>query len=136
MTHATTTTDARPPPLRVFMVEDSPTVRDLLVEHLNDIEGVRVVGTADSERDAVSALRDTPCDVIILDIKLRQGSGIGVLRTLDTASGPNATRIIFSNYTEGEYRAVATRLGAAYFFDKASGLRALLELITSLSDAH
>lgn len=137
MATATDTSSAlAPPALRVFVVEDSPTVRDLLTEQLHDIEGVRVVGSAQSEQDAVSALRQTPCDVIILDIKLRQGSGIGVLRTLGPAVGSSVACIIFSNYTENEYRRLATQLGAAHFFDKSSDFAALVEVITALARKH
>ena len=99
MPHATeTTATTRSPALRVFVVEDSRRVRELLTEQLNDIDGVLVVGTAESERGALEGLRQTPCDVVILDIKLSEGSGIGVLRTLDQWSLGDMTRIIFSNY--------------------------------------
>lgn len=137
MPHAT---DTSPPPqrpqLRVFVVEDSRMVRDLLTEQLNDIDGVLVVGSAESERGAIEGLRHTPCDVVILDIKLSEGSGIGVLRTLDKSSASEATRIIFSNYTEGEYRILAKRLGAEHFFDKSTDFLALIHLITYLSHPH
>lgn len=137
MPHVTeTSTPPHHPPLRVFVVEDSRRVRDLLTEQLNDIEGVLVVGSAESEQDAIEGLRDTACDVVILDIKLREGSGIGVLRTLDKSSTSDVTRVIFSNYTESEYRTLAKRLGAEYFFDKSTDFRALINLITSLSHPH
>lgn len=133
MAHGTDATEPpRSPLLRVFMVEDSATVRELLTERLQDIEGVRVVGCADGEHDAISALRLTPCDIAILDIKLRQGSGIGVLRTLGSDTGQSALYIVFSNYTEDPYRALAAQLGAAHYFDKSNELRELIALITSL----
>lgn len=137
MSHATDiSTPPSHSPLRVFVVEDSRRVRDLLTEQLNDIDGVLVVGSAESERGAIEGLRQTPCDVVILDIKLSEGSGIGVLRTLDKSSASDMTRIIFSNYTESEYRSVARRLGAEHFFDKSTDFRALINLITGLSHPH
>jgi DNA-binding NarL/FixJ family response regulator len=126
----------RTSPLRVFVVEDSRKVRELLTEQLNDIEGVLVVGTAESERSAVEGLHQTPCDVVILDIKLSEGSGIGVLRALEKSPIGTMTRVIFSNYTESEYRTLARRLGAEHYFDKSTDFIALITLISSLSNRH
>lgn len=124
-------------PLRVYLVEDSPRVCELLTEQLNDIPDVSVVGTAASEQTAVEALRRVDCDVLIVDIKLQTGNGIGVLRALhamaESIAGP-ATRIVFSNYTEREYRVQAARYGAQHFFDKSTDLVALLTLVVHLSE--
>ncbi|MGD9602322.1 MAG: response regulator [Gammaproteobacteria bacterium] len=123
-------------PLRVFIVEDSPTVRALLVEQLVEIPHVQVVGTAESEREARDALAQTPCDVLIADIQLREGTGLGVLRELANAQPAReqpATRIIFSNYVESEFRRLAALYGAQYFLDKATGFGTLLDIIDRLA---
>src|SRR5690606_36383989 len=122
------------PPRRVFLIEDSRQVRERVVEQLGDIPDVAVVGTAESEEEAVAALRQTPCDVVVLDIKLRQGSGVGVLRALrelGSAAGLPRVRIVFS--TQTAYQPYTTNLGAQYFFDKSSDLTALMALIRELS---
>jgi len=124
-------------PLRVFLVEDSRAVSELLTEQLNDIPDVQVVGAAESERAAIEALDTTSCDVLIVDIKLREGNGIGLLRHLAATALPlprPVTRIVFSNYTENEYRVLARRYGAQHFFDKSTDLRALLALVVHLAN--
>ncbi len=121
--------------LRVYIVEDSRAVRELLTEQLNDTQGVVVVGSSDAERDALDGLRATPCDVVILDIKLREGSGFGVLRGLREMRPEDDApplRVMFSNFTEHGYRSLAARLGARHFFDKSAGLLALLRLLEDL----
>jgi len=123
-------------PLRIFLVEDSTTVRDLLTEYLQDVPHVSVIGAAESEASAVNCLLHLPCDVVIVDIKLREGSGMGVLRALQErhSAEPDAMiRIIFSNYTEQEYRKLAEELGALRFFDKSSDLILLLGYIRQLA---
>jgi len=123
-------------PLRVFLVEDSPAVAELLTEQLNDIRDVHVVGAAESEGAAIVALDATSCDVLIVDIKLREGNGIGLLRRLAASQVPRPrppVRIVFSNYTENEYRVLAKRYGAQHFFDKATDLRALLAVVGRLA---
>jgi DNA-binding NarL/FixJ family response regulator len=124
------------PLLRVFLVEDSRPVSELLTEQLNDIPHVQVVGAAECERTAFDALDEIRCDALIVDIKLREGNGIGLLRRLaatEAALPRPATRIVFSNYTENEYRVLAKRYGAQYFFDKVTDLRALLALVGQLA---
>ncbi len=126
-------------PLRVFVVEDSQRVCALLTEQLNDIPNVVVVGAAASEQAAVDALSHLACDVLIVDINLRAGNGIGVLRKLSAMAGSISepgTRIVFSNYTEREYRLLAERYGAKYFFDKSTDLIALLTLVLQLASGH
>lgn len=122
-------------PLRICIVEDSHAVVEALAEQLNELPDVAVVGTADSEATGVALLRNTDYDVAILDIQLRVGTGIGVLRTIanDSPSTCKPTNMIFSNYVEGEYRSAAARWGAQYFFDKTTDTQSMLDTIAELA---
>lgn len=122
-------------PLRICIVEDSPAVVEALSEQLNELPNVAVVGTADSEVTGVALLRNTDYDVAILDIQLKVGTGIGVLRTIanDVLATTKPTNVIFSNYIEDEYRSVAARWGAQYFFDKTTDTQSLLDIISRLA---
>jgi DNA-binding NarL/FixJ family response regulator len=122
-------------PLQVFVVEDSPAVRDIMLEQLEQLPNVTCSGHADSQANAIEDLRRIGCDVVILDIKLKTGTGLGVLRALSAADFPNPpiTRIIFSNYADNEFRAIARDIGATHFFDKTQDFPALLALISSLA---
>ena len=120
--------------LRVFLVEDGVRVRALLLELLHDIPHLRVVGTAACEGTAVTGVPALRCDVVIVDINLREGSGLGVLRRLGAAgNGGNTTFIVFSNCAEAGYRRLAARLGALHFFDKAQGPSALMDTMRHLA---
>lgn len=123
--------------LNVFVVEDSPAVRDIMLEQLADLPNVICSGYADSEMTAIEDLRRTACDLLILDIKLKAGTGIGVLRAISAGgwSKPPATRIIFSNYTDHAFRTLARSLGATHFFDKTRDFPTLLALISDLAAA-
>jgi response regulator of citrate/malate metabolism len=76
----TISTDTSRPPLRVFLVEDSIDVRDLMMENLAMIPGVVVAGTSESEGDALTQLNALSCDILIVDIQLKKGNGISLLR--------------------------------------------------------
>ncbi|MGE0861466.1 MAG: response regulator [Gammaproteobacteria bacterium] len=124
--------------LRVFLVEDAERVRERLLEQLDTVPRVAVVGTATSENIAVAAVPRLACDVVIVDIRLRQGSGLGVLRRLGEASRAwrRTTFIVFSNCSEDGYRRTAARFGAKHFFDKSTGGLALLQTLRELALAR
>lgn len=129
-------TRARPKlPLRVFLVEDLPVVRDRVIENLEEIAGLEVAGFADGEDSALSWLGSHRCDVLILDLQLRQGNGLGVLKTLASlAPSSRPVKIIYSNHVSTNIRRLATQFGAAFFFDKTLDtpkLRMLLEDIAA-----
>lgn len=121
-------------PIRVFLVEDSAAVRELIVENLSDIAGLEFAGFADTEVDAFSQLRSEYFDVVVFDIELRQGNGISLLRSLAAAPDlPENLKIIFSNNVSNAYRRVGEQYGVRHFFDKTSELprlRTLLEQVT------
>lgn len=117
-------------PLRVFLVEDLPVVRNRIVESLEEIDGLEVAGFAEGEESALSWLRSNHCDVLILDLELRQGNGLGVLKALAAEARPGPVKIVYSNHASSNIRRVAVQLGASYFFDKTMDtpkLRPLLE---------
>lgn len=120
--------------MRVFLVEDLPAVRTLVIENLEDIRGLELAGYAETEDAALSWLDKHECEVLILDLELKQGNGIGVLKQL-AASGsrPGLVKIIYSNHIGPNIRRLAAKLGAAYFFDKSLDTPQLRLLLEGLS---
>ena len=124
------------PCLRVFLVEDLPAVRTLVIENLEEIRGLKLAGYAESEEGALSWLGDHECEVLILDLELKQGNGIGVLKRLAaTGKRPGLVKIIYSNHVGPNIRRLASRLGATYFFDKSLDTPQLRLLLEGLSSA-
>ena len=117
--------------LRVYLVEDSPHVRDLLLDFLNIPGEVEIVGFADTELDSVAAIIAEPVDAVIVDLKLREGSGMAVIEKLRAANlNPQPKIIVFTNHPFPEIRKRAMNLGADYFFDKSAdydGVRTTLQ---------
>ena len=105
------------PTLKILLVEDSPILSAKLAAVLEDIEHADLVGTVDTEADAVRLLTTVAVDVIILDLHLRQGTGFGVMRAL----APWAIKpriVVLTNYDLPEYRDAAFSLGASEVLDK------------------
>lgn len=105
--------------MRVFVVEDSPIVRERLLEMLSEIDGVDIVGDADNAADAVTSIVRLMPDVAVLDIKLRNGSGIAVLEQI-RRQAPGVAAIMLTNFASTEHRQRCLTAGASYFFDKTN----------------
>jgi DNA-binding NarL/FixJ family response regulator len=121
--------------LKVYLVEDSPVLRDRVIESLEETGNSRIVGSADTENDAVKGIAESAPDAIVLDIQLRIGNGLNVLRRL--RSLPLEVRpvvIVLTNYNFPEFRFRAITAGTDYFFDKATELHRVAEVLGSLGN--
>jgi DNA-binding NarL/FixJ family response regulator len=65
------------------------------------------------------------CDLLIIDIFLKAGSGIGLLREVRRLSLP-AKRVVLTNYATADIRNTCTELGADRVFDKSSDVEELI----------
>jgi DNA-binding NarL/FixJ family response regulator len=106
------------PPQAVYLVEDSPLVRERLLEMLGAVPGARVVGMAAGADEAIRDILAKRPDIVVLDIRLAQGSGFDVLRAL-RARAPRIDVYMLSGFDSDPYRRLALQLGARDFFDKA-----------------
>lgn len=120
-------------PLRVFVVEDSPFVRERLVESLTVPGVVEVVGQAEGEAEAVAALRATPWDALVLDLELRQGNGFGVLKAIGRQRPQDAKVIVLTNYAVAPMRDASLALGADFVFDKLHDSRRVREVLAAMA---
>ncbi|HEX6530957.1 MAG TPA: response regulator, partial [Burkholderiales bacterium] len=66
--------------MQVFLVEDSPLIRDRLLALLGSVPGAQVCGHANNAGAAVREILATRPDVVVLDIALADGTGFDVLR--------------------------------------------------------
>jgi len=121
-------------PLRVFLVEDSPVIRERLAESISSLTDVEVVGDADTESGAIAALQRTPCDAVVLDLQLKHGHGFNVLKSLrGPAIHPRITVIVLTNFTSSQYRDRSIQIGADYFFDKAREYDRVCDVLEDLA---
>jgi DNA-binding NarL/FixJ family response regulator len=121
-------------PLRVVIVEDSKVIRERLGETLRQIPNLATIAFAETQEEALVVLRDHEWDVLLLDLQLKRGTGIGVLEGLaETARRPMTTVIVFTNYDFAQYRKKAASLGADYYFDKSLEFHRVPELLAELA---
>jgi len=125
--------------LDIYLVEDSAILRDRLVESLASWGGTRIVGQADTEAAANVGLKTHDWDVLILDLQLLRGTGLGVLTNLAAHRRPGTVVIVLTNFAIPSYRTRSMELGADYFFDKAnefSKIRDVLGEISKRKEVH
>ena len=123
-----------PAKLRVLIVEDSAIIRARLFESLAEIPNVQVIGQVETEAEALAMMRQSHWDVAVLDLQLKQGTGLGLLKSLPPGVRPPNTRIIvFTNYAFPQYRERSMLLGADFFFDKAREFHRVSEVLAELA---
>ena len=123
------------PTVNTFIVEDSPIILDNLVATLEELAPVKVVGSAPDETSALQWLlrTDVACDLVIIDVFLKAGSGLGVLQQLAQAGVPGK-RVVLTNYATPNMRERCTALGADRVFDKSNELDELISYCSRLAD--
>jgi len=114
--------------IRVFIVDDSPIVRDRLVDMLAELEGVAVVGQAAEAAEATRLIRELRPDAVVLDIRLASGNGIDVLRTIKKER-PDVLVIMLTLYPDLQYRESCMKAGASFFLDKSTGFEKIPEAL-------
>ena len=107
------------PNIKVFVADDSLIIREHLVTMLEELIDVEIVGQAGTVAEAINAIEKLQPDVVILDIRLPDGSGIDVLQTIKQDE-PAPVVIVLTNYTYPAYRQKCLRAGADFFLDKST----------------
>jgi len=104
--------------MKLFIADDSEMMRERIREMVLTVEGVELVGEAGDVRTSIKGILDLKPDVVILDIRMPGGSGLDVLRGVKGHVDAPLI-IVFTNYPFPEYKEMAMKLGADYFFDKS-----------------
>jgi two-component system invasion response regulator UvrY len=105
------------PSIRVAVVDDHQLVRIGLKQIIEAQTDFAWVGEAKNGREALTMLRGTPCDVLLLDLSLPDMSGLDVLRQIKAHHETVAT-LVLSAYPENQYGLNVLRAGASGFLSK------------------
>lgn len=122
------------PSLRVCVIEDNVALRQLILDALREIPGVDVLFYADNEVAATSWLssNDGAWDLAVVDLHLRQGSGVGALNWCTTRRAGQRVVVLSGELTE-DRRRQCMALRADAVFDKATEMAEFLAYCSSLA---
>lgn len=120
--------------LITYIVEDSATIRENLISTLEEIAPVKVVGFAETEQEASLwlSMNNGNWQLAIVDLFLKEGSGLGVLKGCQTRN-PYQKVVVLTNYATDDIRRRCSELGSDAVFDKSNELDQLLEYCSSVT---
>jgi DNA-binding NarL/FixJ family response regulator len=116
----------------ILIAEDDPLLRHFLLEVLADREGIRVVGTAGTGREALRAASELTPQVMLLDLGLPEMSGLEVLDGLSEMRDPPQVLVLSGDESE-ETQLAAARRGARGFLGKTQARGTLAEVIRTVA---
>ena len=113
---------------RVMIVDDHEVVREGLRSLLRRRQELAVVGEAGSVASAIKEARRTQPDVIIMDVRLPDGSGVEACREI-RAERPETKVIMLTSYADEEAVFASIMAGAVGYLLKQTSTKTLIEAI-------
>lgn len=118
--------------VQVQIVEDLPRVQQLLRQLVEQPGRFEVTGIDDTEHEALQRSQSQPPDALVVDLNLRQGSGLGLIHAVRKLYGASPTGplvIVVTNHTMPVLEAACIKAGADHFLDKSRELPRLAALL-------
>jgi DNA-binding NarL/FixJ family response regulator len=119
----------------LLLVDGSPDFLRSTARFLSTIVGVEVVGCASSSRDGLEQVRRLRPDLVLIDVTMRDMSGIEATRRIKTGAEPPLV-VVTTLYDESRYRAKALAAGADAVVAKPDLGTRLLPIIHQLTSAR
>ncbi len=101
---------------------------DRLISLLGTLPNTRIVGHAAGAEEAARAILAVRPDLVVLDLRLAQGTGFDVLIELH-GKAPGIDVYVLSSFSYEAYRRQAGQLGALAFFDKSTDMERLRDAV-------
>jgi DNA-binding NarL/FixJ family response regulator len=117
-----------PKPAQVFIVDDHPLVREWLANLLRQQPDLVVCGQAEDAAGALAAITKQPPDVAIVDLSLKTGSGLDLIKDLRVMH-PDVAVIVLSMHEEIFYAERALRAGARGYVMKRESTGQIIDAI-------
>lgn len=119
--------------IKTILVEDNQKIRASLIPTMREMADLEVMAVAETQAEALHATEQHPhWQLMVIDMFLREGSGIGVLRDCRNR-GSDQRALVLTNYPTDEIRRRCAELGADGVFDKSLELDDFFERCLSIS---
>jgi DNA-binding response OmpR family regulator len=111
--------------LDILLVEDDFEIGSWLKKRISELENINSLHWESNLSGAKNAIYNNP-DIVILDLKLPDGNGIEILRTIKEEK---LTTKVYVFSVNSELKKICLRLGADQFFDKSTDIEKLIEIL-------
>lgn len=122
-------------PIRVFVCDDHPIVRDALATVLASSGDLDVAARVSSFEEALSLLQREHIDVAVLDIRLSGKSGLELARVI-VEDYPSCRVLFVTAHASDEVIFEASRIGAADLIDKSADPEVIIERVREVADGQ
>ena len=116
----------------ILIADDHTFVRAGLKQVLSELVEIQSLREASNGHEVFTALRDAPCDVLILDINLGDQSGLEVLKQV-RQQHPEVAVLILTMHSEKQYATRMLKAGAAGFLNKGSAAEELVNAVRKIA---
>lgn len=118
--------------MRIIIAEDSIPFREELKEILQEIPQTKIVAETENELETVEQVTEHQPNILILDIQLKSGTGVNVLKALRKDMKLPESTIVLTNYSDEQYKSVCLKEGATFFYDKTLEIQEAIQCIEEL----
>jgi two-component system invasion response regulator UvrY len=118
--------------IRIIIADDHPILRAGMVSVLNASPDLRVVAEAGNGAEVLRAMRDTPFDVLLLDVSMPGKSGLDLMRQV-RKDNPRLPILIVSSFPEDQYALRSIRAGASGYITKMSAPGELVSAVRTVA---
>ncbi len=120
---------------RVFLVDDHPLVREWLTNLIHQQADLMVCGEAESAAEALERISALKPEVAIVDISLKDSSGLELIKDLKQAC-PQVAVLVLSMHEESHYAERALRAGAKGYIMKRETTRKVITAIRQVLEGQ
>ncbi len=117
--------------IRIVLADDHPIYRDGVARSLTDAEGIEIVGEASDGEEAADVTLRTRPDIVLLDISMPKGGGIGALARIMAQDAPPRVAMLTASEADDDLMQ-AIKLGAMGYILKGVGAEELVDLVREL----
>ncbi len=119
--------------MNVYVVDDSAVVRERLISMLSEMKKTEIIGEGGDAVEAFQFIQQSNPDVVILDLRMPGGGGMGLLKKLRKSARIPIT-VVLTNYPYPHYRKKCLEAGAKYFLDKSTEFSKIPEILEKIQE--
>ena len=116
--------------MKLLIIDDSENIRKALKKSINLIPKITRVFEAEDVDDGYQFIKENNPDIIILDLMLKSGTGLDVLKKMGDDVKTKLI-LVYSSYTTPRFRSLIKKYGVYNYFDKQTEIIEIIDFIQS-----